>query len=319
MRVLLTGAMGFVGRRATELLQSEGHEVLGLDLPAHVPAGAQNLHGLDLRNATGLESLIREIQPDAALHLGGIAFVPLGWTDPDLVFSVNVIGTLHLLEAFRRQAPSARVLVVTSAEIYGKAANALHALSESEPLHPENPYAISKMSADLLALLYARRYGLHAMTARPINHIGPGQSRRFVVSSFAAQLAEIALQRREPVLRVGNMEAERDFTDVRDVCRAYSLLLEKGRAGEAYNIAAGSPVRIGEILHQLCQIAGLSPSIEVAPDLYRPTDRRPILDTSKLRQDTGWTPRIHLFDTLRDVYQDLYQQFQTPPHEPGTA
>jgi GDP-4-dehydro-6-deoxy-D-mannose reductase len=307
MRILVTGAMGFVGRCATARLREQGHEVVGMDLSSSIPAGMQGVLGADLRNAQELEALVRQVHPEACLHLGGIAFVPMGWTDPDLVFSVNLTGTIHLLEAFRHHAPQARVLIVTSAEVYGKAGGADIHVKEEDSLHPENLYAVSKASADLTALLYARRYDMPIMTARPINHIGPGQSHSFVVSAFASQLADISLKRGDPVMQVGNLNAQRDFTDVRDVCRAYQLLLEKGRAGEAYNIATGTPVSIGNMLDMLCEVAGVKPKLEISPVLYRPTDFRPILSTEKIRQDVGWTPEIPLSTTLRDVYYDIHR------------
>ena len=181
--------------------------------------------------------MVSELAPDACIHLAGIAFVPLGWTDPELVFSVNLLGTINVLEAFRLGAPKARLLIVTSAEIYGRVPGS-HAFAEDAPLTPDNLYAVSKMAADLSSLLYARRYGMHVMTARPGNHIGPGQSPRFVTSAFAEQIVKIARKQTEPVLKVGNLECERDFTDVRDVARAYRLIAEGGRAGEAYNISS---------------------------------------------------------------------------------
>jgi len=299
--------MGFVGRCATARFREQGHEVVGMDLPSSIPPGAGSVFGADLRQPRELQDLVERVQPDACLHLGGIAFVPMGWTDPNLVFSVNLTGSVNLLEAIRHKAPKTRVLLVSSAEVYGKAKGAGVLAMEEDSLHPENLYAVSKMSADLTALLYARRYGLSIMTARPINHIGPGQSPSFVVSAFAAQLADIALERKEPVMEVGNLNAQRDFTDVRDVCRAYQLLLEKGHPGEAYNIATGTPVPIGSMLDMLSEVAGVKPQLKISTALFRPTDYRPLLSTEKIARDTGWRPEIPLQTTLRDVYNDIHR------------
>jgi GDP-4-dehydro-6-deoxy-D-mannose reductase len=247
---------------------------------------------------------VAELKPDGCIHLAGIAFVPQGWSDPDLVFAVNLGGSVNILEALRAEAASARVLVVTSAEVYGRRP-APHPLREDAPLEPSNLYAVSKLAADLTALLYARRYGMHVMTARPQNHIGPGQSSQFVAQSFAEQLAALKEQPGEPVIRVGNLDSCRDFTDVRDVARAYRRLLEDGRSGEAYNIASGRGVRVRELLDHLCTESGVTPRIETDPDRYRPTDDPPMLDITKIREHTGWQPEIALSQTLKDVYADV--------------
>lgn len=289
MRVLVTGGSGFVGGFVRRDLEAAGHTVV--------------LHGQehgDIRDPAQVEALVRDARPDACLHMAGIAYVPRGWTEPDLVFSVNVEGTLHVLEAVRRLAPAARTLVVSSAQVYGNTPRG-QPLTEDDALEPDNLYGVSKVAADLMALLYARRYGLAVMTARPCNHIGPGQSTDFVVPAFAAQLKAIAAGQREPVMRVGNLESLREFADVRDVARAYRLLLESGTGGRAYNIATGKLVKIGDLLNQLCQVAGVQPAIEVEPKFYRPTDAQPALDTARIAADIGWAPQIPLERTLADI------------------
>ena len=307
MRILVTGAKGFVGRHLARELVRSGHTPLLLDLePAKAPADGP-IYVCDLRNASSLKTLIGEIKPDACIHLGGIAFVPLGWSDPELVFSVNVGGTVNLLESFRAACPTARILVVTSAEVYGRSPSATP-FTEETPMMPSNLYAVSKMAADLTVLLYARRYAMPVMTARPENHIGPQQSPRFVTTAFAGQAIRIARGEAEPVMRVGNLDSERDFTDVRDVARAYRLLIERGRPGEAYNIASGQPVRIRVVLDELCRIAGIKPEIKVDPTLFRPTDNSPSVDSSKIRLEVGWKTEIPLSETLRDIYLDMTQR-----------
>ena len=192
MRILVTGACGFVGRHVVSELIRAGHTPLAFDAvkPAEPPLPA-DVHIGDLRDAPVLRRVVSELAPDACIHLAGIAFVPMGWTDPELVFSVNLLGTINVLEAFHATAPKARMLIVTSAEVYGRVPGS-HAFTEDAPLMPDNLYAVSKMAADLSSLLYARRYGVHIMTARPGNHIGPGQSPHFVTSAFAEQIVKIA-------------------------------------------------------------------------------------------------------------------------------
>jgi GDP-4-dehydro-6-deoxy-D-mannose reductase len=303
MRIAVTGAAGFVGRHAVRELTANGHAVFALDLKADPSCGA--FTACDIRDATAVAGAVRGLRPDACLHLAGSAFVPQTDADPLQAYVVNVMGTIHVLEALRRYAPGARLLVVSTAQVYGSAAagSAAAPLDESAPLRPETLYALTKAAADQAALFYASHYGLCAMTARPHNHIGPGQAPLYVVPAFAAQLKAIAAGHSPAEMKVGNLESRRDFTDVRDVVRAYRLLLEKGRAGEAYNIASGSLVGIGDLLRQLCAIAGLQPRLIVDPQRLRATDCSPRLATARLRAATGWEPRIPLTASLNDIWQ----------------
>jgi len=305
MRVLVTGAGGFVGRHVVRELASHKHEPLAFDLDASrtCPEAASNYFG-DLQNAGALETLVADLRPDACIHLGGIAFVPKGWEAPQLTMSVNTLGTVHVLESFRRQMPEARILAVTSARVYGRAARAA-AIKETDFLDPADVYSVSKAAADQVALMYAAQYEMHTMTARPHNHIGPGQAGDFAVTSFAAQLKAIRDGAQQPVLSVGNLDSLCDFTDVRDVAVAYRKLIERGKAGRAYNIATGHLTKIGAVLEALCALAGVQPRIEVDPAKFRPTTAFPLLDVSRIRQDTGWRPRIPLRQTLSDVLSAL--------------
>ncbi|MDD2241238.1 MAG: GDP-mannose 4,6-dehydratase [Kiritimatiellae bacterium] len=302
MKILLTGCNGFVGRHAVDALLRSGHEVIGSDIVCHA-ATPIPCHPLDVRDLDAIIATLDLIRPDAILHLGGLAFVPLGWSQPQEVFAVNTIGTLNLLDAVRQQQPTARVLVVTSAEVYGSHPTPAP-LTEDAPYRPDNIYGVAKAAADQSALLYAAHHCLDVMVARPSNHIGPGQSRQFVSSAFATQLAAIA-QGADPVMRVGNLDQRRDFTDVRDVAQAYALLLEKGQGGCAYNIASGVQIPIRDLLDTLCTIARVQPQIDIDPALFRPTDQRPTYDTTRLRHATDWQPAIPLQRSLEDVYADL--------------
>ena len=314
MRVLVTGSCGFVGRHLVSELAAHGHEPVGFDLPAHAePAIGCPVYTGDLRDPSALDACLDATAPEACVHLAGMAFVPAAWADPHGAMAINLGGTLTVLEAFRARRLAGPVVVVTSAEVYGREARP-EPVREEHELHPSNLYGVSKIAADQAALLYHRHHGLHVMTARPQNQIGPGQSRHFVVSSFAQQL--IALKHSapaDPVLRTGNLESLRDFTDVRDVARAYRLLLEKGRSGQAYNIASGRLLSIGSLLDQLCGIVGIQPRIETVRELYRPTDRPPQLATQKIEQQTGWQPAIPLATSLTDICDELLAAALTEP------
>lgn len=301
MRVLVTGSQGFVGRHLTRELIQHDWTISAFDLtPNGNPCAGGDYYQGDIQDQQTVEKVVRQSRPEACVHLGGLAFVPEGWTNTEILFSVNVIGTIHLLEACRRHAPSAKVLVVSSAEAYGRQP-ARQAINENDPLQPDNPYAVSKAAADNITLLYAKQYSMPAMVARPGNHIGPGQSVNFAVSSFAAQLTAISAKKSPATIKVGNLDSKRDFTDVRDVARAYRLLLEKGRPGQAYNIASSREISIRFILDRLCEIAGIRPDIEIIPELFRQAEQRPLLDTAKIEQEAGWKPEIHLETTLQDI------------------
>ena len=283
-------------------LRSAGHEAVGSDVGS--PAGGTSTYlPMDVRDPDSIASVLADVAPDAVLHLGGIAFVPLGWTQPQRVFHVNTIGTLNVLDAVRQHRPSARILVVTSAEVYGSHP-APAPLAEDAPYRPDNIYGVAKAAADHAALLYAAHHRLDVMVARPSNHIGAGQSKDFVSSSFASQLAAIAAGG-APLMRVGNLDQRRDFTDVRDVARAYVLLLERGHAGLAYNIASGHLMPVRDLLDGLCAVAQVRPQVEIDPALFRPDENRPSYDTARIHAHVGWEPEIPLRQTLEAVYADI--------------
>jgi GDP-4-dehydro-6-deoxy-D-mannose reductase len=309
MRILVTGASGFVGHHLSAELTSAGHQVIRLSRPQDCPHPGPDDVLADVCDAPRLADVVATLKPEGCIHLAGIAFVPTGWSHPELVFEVNVNGTLNLLEALRQQAPHARLLVISSAQIYGVRAGE-PPQDEDAPFAPGSLYAVSKLAADLTTLLYARRYGMAAITARPCNHIGPGQSIEFVVPSFARQVADIAAGRQPALMKVGNLQSEREFMDVRDVARAYRLILEQGQVGRGYNITTGRIVKIGYVLEELCRLAGVQPRIEINPARFRPTDSQPVLSAARLTRDTGWRPERRLEDTLADIYAAVRQ---TPP------
>jgi len=297
VRVVVTGATGFVGGHLLAALRAAGHEPVALGGPHDPPPAI----AVDLLDSAAVRDVVAGAAPDAIVHLAGQAFVPLSVVDPLGTLAVNATGTAHVLEAAR--AVRARVLVVSSAEVYGIQRAERMPLDETAVLRPGNAYAASKVAAETYALAWHRSYGLDVVVARPFNHIGPGQDERFVVASFARQLADIA-GGAPPLLRVGNLEAQRDFLDVRDVAAAYVLLLANGRAGEVYNICSGRPVAIREVLRQLITIARVPVEIRDDPERMRSSDL-PILsgDATKLRAETGWEPQYSLAASLRDIYE----------------
>jgi GDP-4-dehydro-6-deoxy-D-mannose reductase len=304
MRVLVTGASGFVGRHLLDALRAAGHETIA----AGGPQDSAPFVPLDLLDATSIDGVVRAAAPDAIVHLAGQAFVPQSLADPLGTLRVNAAGTASLLEAARayrdRTKVPVRVLAISSADVYGLQRPEQMPLDEHAVAHPGNPYAASKLAAETYALAWARAFELDVFVARPFNHIGPGQDARFVVSSFARQLAEIAAGA-PAVMKVGNLEAQRDFLDVRDVCAAYVLLVANARPGEVYNICSGRPVAIREVLRQLITIAHVPVEVRDDPERMRPSDL-PILsgDATKLRTATGWEPSIALAASLRAIYAD---------------
>ncbi len=304
MRILITGAAGFAGRHLVAELANHGHTCVATDLAHFAPAsGPAVFEALDIRDAEALADVVRRHQPDGCIHMAGMTAVADGLADPERMLAVNVAGTTNLLDAIREHAPATRLLTVSTAHVYGVGAPDA-TFDEAAPLRPLSLYAISKAAADLATLAYAAAYPLHAMVARPNNHTGPGQQPRFVVAAFARQVKALAEGRTADALKVGNLESERDFMDVRDVVRAYRLLIEKGQSGQAYNIGSTNTMRIGDMLTLLCRQAGVSPDRVTDPQLVRPTDWSPRLDTTRLTTRTGWTPEIPFEQTLQDMLAD---------------
>lgn len=305
MRVLVTGSSGFAGKHLVRELNAHGHCVIGSDCNQPDPAPNHPFVCTDLCDPDAVDHLVQSCAPDACVHLGGIAYVPAGDGAPETMMAVNLLGTVYLLEAFRRYDPAARMLVVSTAQIYGE--HRAEPVDEDAPLAPRTVYATAKAAADLSALAYARRHEMPVMTVRPHNHTGPGQSSRFVVPAMARQIAQIKQGVLPPHVCVGNLESTRSFTDVRDVVRAYRLLLEHGQAGQAYNLAAPGAWRIGDILDELCKRAGVQPKIDVDPGRYRPTDHSVPLQTQKLTTHTGWQAQIPFVDTLRELLDSFME------------
>ncbi len=304
MKILLTGGSGFVAGYVAKELVEAGHTPVLSDISTVKPIAGCTSISADLTNSDDVQKLVESAAADACIHLGGITSVMLANKNPVALFQVNVTGTAILLEVLREQAPETRFLFVSTAHVYGHVKSDLP-LPESAPMQPPNLYAVSKASADLLTLSYAEMHGMHTMTTRPNNHVGPGQSPDFVLGTFSAQIKAIARGEAPPIMMTGNLESTRDFTDVRDVARAYRLLIEKGAKGTAYNIGSGKQESIGGVLDIMCGIEGVKPELKEDPERMRPADRSPILDTSRIQSDTGWEPTIPLDKTLNDILQEF--------------
>ena len=311
MRVLVTGASGFVGRHLLDALHAAGHDAIA----AGGPRDAEPFVSLDITSAASVTQAVGDAAPAGIIHLAGQAFVPQSMADPAGTLAVNATGTANVLEAARayrdRSGMPVRVLVISSAEVYGLQPPANMPLDERTEVRPGNPYAASKVAAEVYAQAWARAFGLDVFVARPFNHIGPGQDARFAVASFAQQLAHIAAGA-PAMMKVGNLEAQRDFLDVRDVVAAYVLMLANASRGEVYNISSGRTVAIREVLRQLITIARVPVEIRDDPDRMRPSDL-PILsgNASKLREAAGWAPKISIAASLRDIYADAVARVAT--------
>lgn len=306
-RVLITGATGFVGRYlARELAIGTSVEIFGTSFPDVPPPAERNAFFLDLRDAAAVRDVVRRARPDWVFHLAAVSQVRTSWEKREETFATNVMGTFHLFEAVRQEVPRARVLFISSSDVYGIVTEADKVLTEDDAVRAVNPYACSKAAGELLARFYADVEGLDIVLARPFPHTGPGQGPDFVCSDWARQLIRIERGAAQPAIRVGNLDVCRDFVDVRDVVRAYVLLLERGRRGEVYNVCRGTAVPLREILEILIAEVGLRPRVPVAVDVdpakLRKADQ-PLLrgSAAKLRAETGWTPRVDFRQTLHDL------------------
>lgn len=304
MRALITGIRGFAGRHLAKLLQDEGLEVWGVSRETGTEQ-EERIFEADLLDRDAVRTALDKTAPDLIFHLAAQASVGVSWKDPEATIRNNVFAQLNLLEAIRELGMRPRVLVVSSNEVYGAPAGPDELpFRETSALRPNNPYALSKVAQDLMGYQYHVTYGMPIVRVRPFNHLGPGQSDDFVAPSFARQVAEIEAGLREPVIRVGNLEAERDFSDVRDVVRAYYLVTTKGQAGEVYNVGSGQAISIQTVLDFFVRECRVPIKVEVDPVRYRPVDvPRSWTDTTKLRQATGWRPSIPFERTLSDVLE----------------
>jgi len=299
-KVLITGITGFVGRHLASLLDDV--DLYGMYWPeeTRIDIPGATLIRCQLEDQSSIDRVIEQVRPSVVYHLAAQSSVPRSYEDPAETYRANVMGTLHLMEALRKQECAKALLLVSSAEVYGIVSGT--PINEIHPLNPNNPYAWSKLLAENVGTEYTRDFKLPVITVRPFNHIGPGQSDKFVSSSFARQIAEIEAGIRPPKIMVGNLTTRRDFTDVRDIVRAYRSAVERCESGDVYNISSGVSVQISDILDRLLALSSARVEIAEDPARARPSDL-PVLsgDSSKFRMMTGWSPEIPLDTTLNDL------------------
>lgn len=310
MRVLITGITGFAGSHLADYIL-ENHpdvKVFGLirwrsrrENILHIQEKIELYEG-DLKDIVSLKNSLAEIKPDRIFHLAAQSFVPTSWNCPAETFNINAIGQINLFEAVLSLKLSPRIQIACTSEEYGQVFADEIPIKETNPLRPLSPYAVSKVTQDLLAWQYFKSYGLKAVRTRGFNHTGPRRGEVFICSNFAKQLAEIEKKKREPVLYVGNLEAKRDFTDVRDIVKGYWLSLEKGDMGEVFNIGKGKAYSMKEVLDMLISLSNVNVKVEIDPNRLRPSDVSILLsDSEKFRKLTGWEPKIPFKQSLEDL------------------
>jgi len=310
MKALVTGACGFVGSHLVRELLGAGYETTAVDLfeesspaPGALPAGAV-YRRCDLLDAVGFAKILTESRPEAIFHLAAQGSAAASFVDPRGTLETNLIGTLNLLEAERKAGIGARIFITGSSEEYGRRSPGEMPLKEECAMEPVSPYAASKAAQNILSMQYYRAFGSRVILSRSFSHTGPGQRETFVLPSFARQCARIKAGLDAPEIRTGDTGVTRDFLDVRDVVRAYRLLMEKGEEGRTYNVSSGEGLVLGEALAMLMAAAGIEARLTRDPALERPADVRVLVgDNARLRADTGWNREIPTGRMLEDLYR----------------
>jgi GDP-4-dehydro-6-deoxy-D-mannose reductase len=314
MRALITGVGGFVGRHLIDHLLNEGDEVCGLGRADDVwGISSVRVFRADLADRSAVERVVRELQPEAVYHLAAQSSPAESLGDPWATIGNNLLAQINLFEALLSAGSRPRVLVIGSSDEYGRVGPDEVPTREDVPLRPTTPYAVSKVGQDVMGYQYFAQHGLPVIRVRPFNHTGPGHDARFVIPSFAQQLAAIEAGTREPVLRVGNLNVERDFTDARDMVCAYRLALVSGVPGEVYNLGRGRAVRIARMVDELTSMCRVAVEVRVDPALLRPSDiPKQEADTRKFTSLTGWQPGIPWHTTLHDTLEYWREKVRGP-------
>lgn len=307
-KALITGITGFAGSHLAELLLKEGYHVYGTTRPRSQTNNIDHLRrkvvleDADLLDSHSLYAILRKIKPDYVFHLAAQSFVQSSWASPANTMEINVVGSVHLFEAVRRAEIDPAIQIAGSSEEYGLVLPNEVPVKETNPLRPLSPYAVSKVAMDYLGYQYNQSYGMRIVRTRGFNHTGPRRGEVFVTSNFAKQIAEIEKGKKEGVLEVGNLEAKRDWTDVRDMVKGYLLSVQKCDFGDVYNICKGQAVRVSDMLDLLLSMSKVKVKIRKDPSRIRPSDV-PILlgDDTKFRKITGWKPEIPFEKTMRDL------------------
>ena len=307
MKALVTGATGFVGPYLVkEIKKSLFCEVITATsrATASLGIGEDKTVQLNILDKEQISEILLSERPDYIFHLAAQSSVALSWKDPKSTVDINIIGAINLINAIQQSGYTPRVLIVGSSEEYGRVRESDIPIRENTVLIPGNVYAVTKACQNMMAAIYSRAYGMQLVMTRSFNHIGPGQSPQFVVADFCSQAVEIEKGLREPVIQVGNLSAKRDFTDVRDVVKAYCRLIQYGNPGETYNIGSGHAVAVQDILDIILAQTKAEVKVEIDPAKLRPVDV-PVIeaDISKLYRDTGWKPAISLVQTISDTMQ----------------
>lgn len=308
MRSLITGVTGFAGAHLAAHLLERGHTVAGIryakddaPIPEHLPS-AVDLHSADILDQTDLARILSAFEPQAIFHLAAFSNPQDSWENARRTLETNIIGSNNLLQAAADAGKLPRVLLVGSGQQYGNVPESEQPIAEDRPQRPLTPYAVSKSAQEMLGLRFFLAENLPVFLVRSFNHTGPGQEPSYVCSSFARQVAEIEAGRKPPPIRVGNLEARRDFSDVRDVVRGYARILENGKPGDAYNLCRGKAYSIREILDRLVRLAGGRIPVEVDPSRYHAADASLVLgDNGKVRREVGWQPELELEETLQSL------------------
>ncbi|MDH4218811.1 MAG: GDP-mannose 4,6-dehydratase [Candidatus Aminicenantes bacterium] len=312
MRILITGITGFAGSHLADYILENHPDVKVFGLIRWRSRMENILHikdrihliEADLKDMGSLKKCLAGVQPDRIFHLAAQSFVPTSWICPAETFAINALGQINLFEAVLSLGISPKIQIAGSSEEYGLVNADEVPMKETNPLRPLSPYAVSKVAQDLLGWQYYKSYGIKVVRTRGFNHTGPRRGEVFICSNFAKQIVEIEKQKREPIIYVGNLEARRDFTDVRDIVRAYWLCMEKGIEGEVYNIGTGKTYSIKEVLDMLLSLVKVEVKIEVDPLRLRPSDVPVLLsDSSKFRELTGWAPKISFTQSLQDLLE----------------
>ncbi len=309
-KVLITGITGFAGSHLAEYLSGKGLDVWGIlrwrSRTENIDGFKEKLHLIegDIRDSSSMTSVIEDVKPDWIFHLAAQSYVPMSWKAAEETLSTNIMGELNIFEAVRRAGIDPVIQIAGSSEEYGLVLPEELPIKETNPLRPLSPYGVSKVTQDMLAYQYFKSYGLKTVRTRAFNHTGPRRGEVFVTSNFASQIARIEKGQREPVIKTGNLEAVRDFTDVRDVVKAYTLSLEKGEPGEVYNICSNKGIKVHEMLDILLSFSTVKIKVEQDPSRMRPSDVELLLgDASKFSKQTGWKPEIPLEQTLKDLLE----------------
>ncbi len=305
-RAIIIGAAGFVGSYLTKCLQSEcGIEVAVTKLPHEgLKIEGADVYNLDIMNKEEIVNLLFQIRPDYIFHLAAQSSVGMSWKNPGLTIDINIKGSVNVMDAVRELYYKPRILLIGSGEEYGYIKRGEIPIAENNRIRPGNIYAATKACQNMIGSIYVKAYDMDMMMVRAFNHIGPTQAPIFVVADFCKQVVEIEKGFREPIIYVGNLDAKRDFTDVRDVVRAYALLMQKGIAGETYNVGSGCAVSIREILNSIISLSDKEIIVKVDSNKLRPVDI-PIIeaDTRKLKRATGWEPLIPLQQTIEETLE----------------